>query len=140
MTHTQDQLQELDGAGLNRLVAGELGWTEVRYMQTPDGHDEVRGCVPETPNFRQNVPNWAGDIGAAWELVETQFPDASIDLTVRTNVSPNIRQRDYFCDLFTGGGAVIGYQTTLGRARGDTAAVAIVRAFLLAKIGGGRGD
>lgn len=68
-----DELSKLPDGEINRMVAERLGWTRV---------SERTGCgwwgfVPDGSHSRQ-LPDWCTDLNAAWDLVEKQFPEASV--------------------------------------------------------------
>lgn len=70
---TPDELSKLPDGEINRMVAERLGWTRV---------SERTGCgwwgfVPDGSHSRQ-LPDWCTDLNAAWDLVEKQFPEASV--------------------------------------------------------------
>lgn len=119
------QTDELTGRALNEALARALGWRKLAHGD----HDWQR------PNGKMDMlPDWQGDIAAAWQLIEglkesaVLFPEVYFHVT-----SPN--RYHYRCRVWLNNGNTHGW---IADEYADTAPLAIARAAYaaLAALGG----
>ncbi len=123
MTYTKDQIMAMTAYQLNRAIAEAKGWrllitgSEVKIGKTvhkpPTGWFDRNGA-------RAELPEWSRDIAAAWKLVEEMI---------------NNNERPQFC--WNGDEWVfvsVRFENWDNHARGETAPLALSRAWLLWKV------
>lgn len=67
---TQPTMHPPEFMRINMAVAEKLGWTKLKLVHVPwESRWQLSGGCPER-GISIQCPDWAGDIGAAWGLVE----------------------------------------------------------------------
>ena len=108
-----------------RLVHPDDNWLVWEQTEEYDGRDDIK-----RDHLLERVPNWSGDIGEAWYLVEEMIGDEGQRHWYLESWGRGTKQGDWSATLFTGRG----FDAVVGDA--GTAPMAICRAYLLVAMEG----
>lgn len=128
MSYTREQVLVMTAEELNRAIAEAKGWTHVRLTKL----NGWRGRNPKD-SYDDGLPNWSGDLAAAWELVE-EILSTNREMTLSSETRNDNKRWSIVIFEFRNDGIGTGY-TISNFADAPIISLAISRAWLMWKEG-----